>query len=336
VDEHQQSTPAAASVATSPTVLVAVARDKFYPGQDGWLWTPTPGHLPPYEVVPLLDALQSEYATDAHFVGCVAYLDGKPVWRQPRLTKDGLREVRDRGFEVLHSSLVADIDTPGHAPITQEQIGEAAGRLSRLPAIGWYSSRAGLRVLQPLASSIPPEHYEAILPTWLSELGHVLGSGWVIDANCKDWTRHFRLPFVVRAGKVTKPVLNLSQMTAIEPPRAPPRPPASVPSERQRIVIRMARKGSGDRIVRRAEAYALQVATPECNTGSCDRAAFHVASVLTEGFALGQEDALGILATWAARGRHVWKPGDLARKVSDAAKAAKSVGHLLRPRGGVR
>jgi hypothetical protein len=332
---QSEFTPAGLA-ATAPSLLIAVARDKFYPGQDGWLWTPTPGHIPPYEVVPLMDALRSEYATDAHFVAGVAYRDGKPVWRQPRLTKDGLREVRARGYEVLHSLLVADVDTPGHAPITPEQIEDAAARLARLPAGGWYSSRAGLRVLQPLATCIPPEHYEASLPRWLSELRNVLGSAWVVDANCKDWTRHFRLPLVVRAGKITKPVLNLSRMGPLEPPPRPPPTPPSVPSERQRIAVRMALEAGGDRIARRAEAYALQIATPECNTGSCDRVAFHVACVLTEGFALGQEDALGILATWAARGRHEWKPGDLARKIADAAKAAKSAGYLLRPRGGVR
>lgn len=314
---------------------VGVMSHKYIPGegQSRLLWAPIPGEPPPLTVVRLKDALETHYPTDAHMVGYVVY-DPSGARRaiQPRIVKDELREVLRRGFTVRHHALIADVDTPGHLRITPEQVEDARDRLAEVPTIGWFTSRGGLRVLQPLAKAIVTDHYEGILPEWLARLQRVLGERWVVDFACLDWTRLFRLPFVRRDGAATEPVFDFARMTSIAPPAPPPRPKAPAPSERERLLARLAALRPNDTKLARARKYVATIPTPRCGTSSCAKAAFRVACVLVEK-GLQEEEAYTLLSEWADRGEHEWKPNELRRKVADAT-ARTSEGR--RSRGGAR
>lgn len=147
-----------------------------------------------YEVVPLVDALERRYETDAHFVTYIV----RGATRQPRINKAGLALV-DGAVDVW--ALVADVDNPGHAPWTPEQLGNLE-RIHRdvevLQTTGIYSTRAGWRAVQPLLVPIPVQEAERQLRRWADSMER---AGINIDRSCLDWPRHFRLPFVRRDGE---------------------------------------------------------------------------------------------------------------------------------------
>jgi hypothetical protein len=228
--------------------------------------------------------------------------------------------VRGHGFELLHFVMIADVDTPGHEAMTPEQLADARARLAKLVTIGWYTSRAGLRILQPMVRPISPEHFETAVPAWLDELQAALGPAWIVDRACQDWTRHFRAPHVIRDGRPTVSEVHIETMTAIEPLRMPPAPRRQRPSEMHRLVARLsAGAGRSPGKVERGRKYVSAVPTPACGGGDCSRAAFHVACVLTRRFGLSPEAARPLLEEWVARGAHKWRSSELERKLRDAA-----------------
>lgn len=306
--------------------LIAVASTKYELGHDAQLWELQPGEVPPYTVTTLSRGLMIEHATDAHFALAVVHKSGRPLSWQPRLTKDALSAVREHGYEVRLGLYVADVDTPGHVPITLARIDDARARLAALTTIGWYTSRAGIRVIQPLARGLTPEEYEHSLGTWLAQLQHVLGNGWVVDPRCADWTRHFRLPSVRRDGRVTTSVMDIDRMTAIDVPPIvlpPPRPP----------VVYQPRGRASDPadVLDRARRY-LDAMPPAISGQGGHAATFRAACVLCVGFDLGELDALALLREFNQRCQPPWTERELGHKVADALKADGERGHLLRPR----
>ncbi|MFI5300891.1 MAG: hypothetical protein ACHREM_22645, partial [Polyangiales bacterium] len=217
--------------AEAPTdALVAVVTGTYEIGQAEWLWTRTPGSPPPYEVLPLTTALATEWPTDKFFVTGVVYKGETPVHRQPRINKTQLEEVRahEGGYDIRHHLLAADIDTPQHLPITPSDIESVQAWTQRLTTAGWYSTRAGVRIVQPLSSWLTSEQYEDAIDTWLTMLRGIFPRAWVVDQKCRDATRHFRLPHVRRRGEMSTPTVDLTRMVPIDPPAPRPRP-ARVP-----------------------------------------------------------------------------------------------------------
>lgn len=145
-----------------------------------------------YTVLPLATALSTAWPSDAH---CVVYV-GAPVGDvQPRLNKDGLALYP---LPVTCNVLLADVDNPGHGDWTETLL--AAAELDRLelPVLattGWYMTAHGYRLIQPLTTPIPVTAIEDVLRRWLANLA---AAGVDVDPGCRDWTRHFRLPHVVR------------------------------------------------------------------------------------------------------------------------------------------
>lgn len=309
------------------SVLVAVAKDKFSAGHDSRLWTREEGDpYPPYLVTELTEALQTEHGTDAHLVACIAFNGDNAVRAQPRLTKDGLDEVNEHGFNVRLNVLIADIDTPDHKPITDAQVTEAREKLSAAGVTcGWYTSRAGLRLVQPITSLLDPDTFERTIDVWLEEVRKVFPAPWVVDPACRDWTRHFRLPFVQRDGVMTKPVIDFSRMTAIVPPKPRPRPPCTPTTPR----VAPPPTTDLEHRLRRARAYVGRVTPPKCGDGKCQSTLFDVALVTVKGFSIHTPDALDIVAAWAEMSSHKWKDKEVVRAVENAAKTGVPDGYLL-------
>jgi hypothetical protein len=191
-----------------------------------------------YQVAHVDVALSDKYRTDAHFVPYVVLRDGAPIMKQPRVNKDGLGWMREQGYEVVIGGLVADIDNPGHAPWPSAEAARVAVYRAKglVPQAIVYSTRGGLRIVQPLRRPLRPEEAEGALAAWLGLLEH---AGLVPDRGCLDWTRHYRLPHVARDGGA------LEQAAAMVTSCEPIDPPAPVSALRRGSSRRGAPRGEG-------------------------------------------------------------------------------------------
>ena len=182
--------------------LIAVARNKFVAGLKNAKNRPA-RHA--YEVLPLEEALRRTWSTDAH---CVTYVVGDPARaarsKQPRLTK---LSVQDESVVAYTTCFFADVDNPDHGPWTPELRAEWDARWSSTPMLetaGAYLTAHGARIVQPLSTPVPIREVEPHLYQYLTRLRE---AGFAADMSCKDWTRHFRMPFVVRDGEPTTSTL---------------------------------------------------------------------------------------------------------------------------------
>lgn len=175
-------------------MLLAVAADKFRSSKEP----------PCYEVLPLGTALERRWESDAH---CVGYLlpghtiqpaSGGPQ-RQGRLLKI------DPGAAAL-ATVLMDFDNPGHALWTDGLRAEALELWPKLraqfPGCGIYSTNKGWRLVLPLRPHVPVARGDLTMAYYL---GMCLRLGAKPDLQCRDWTRHFRMPFVLREGQPTVP-----------------------------------------------------------------------------------------------------------------------------------
>ena len=166
-------------------------------------------------------AIASKYRMDAHFVPyyCVR-ADGEPEPAIYRLHKTVLDKVRADGTQVLIDLMVFDVDDgvahkwnnankPKTMPAREEWRNEVLDRAAELPwleELSIYSTNGGFRLIFRLPEALTPEHYEQAHYAFGEELTR---RGIVIDQACKDWTRCYRLPFVIRDGKPQEPDLCL-------------------------------------------------------------------------------------------------------------------------------
>ncbi|MEI7895274.1 MAG: hypothetical protein WCI05_19410, partial [Myxococcales bacterium] len=154
--------------------------------------------------------LQRVYPTDAHLV---TYVVKRAQW-QPRINKPGLAH-----FDgiVETSVFFCDVDNPGHAEWTDGLVESAMREYETLPVLATasiYHTAHGRRIVQPVAKLIPIDQAEAYLGRWLSQLE---AAGLAVDWNCRDWTRHFRLPHVQRAGRdYRSPHVLLDRMVPVQ------------------------------------------------------------------------------------------------------------------------
>lgn len=171
-----------------------------------------------YEVQDLSNALEREYATDAHLVAYVLRDPrGCSSLRQPRINKQGLGFVRSLGFTVTIEVLFADVDNPAHGAWTPELLAIAAEQDRKLATAGVYYTSHGRRIVQPLTRAVLVEDAEGVLAGWLRSLQAL---GIHVDEGCQDWTRHFRCPHVRRQGKrfERSTSVDWSRMVPIDPP----------------------------------------------------------------------------------------------------------------------
>ena len=180
-----------------------------------------------YEVLDLRDALGRDYSHDAHLVTYVV----RGAKRQPRINKSGLTHFP---HPVEVGVLCADIDNTNHSPWTDEIFAEALEQYETLPVLqtaGVYHTARGRRIVQPIDKPIPVQEVEPYIRRWFLEIER---AGLRVDQSCHDWTRHYRLPHVVREGRwYRSPFVDLRRMrpmalAPLPPGRRPPRSTTSV------------------------------------------------------------------------------------------------------------
>lgn len=166
------------------------------------------------EAVDLSDALARTWPDDAHFFAYeartlpIANSDRRALARLLHETHDDRPAIYDvlehlDVPEVRMLYLVGDVDPPGHVA-TAEWRAEVEPALEA-SGLTWYRTRNGARVVCPLPNPFvitTREHARLWWDLYLGWRQYLIDEhGIEIDPKCKDWTRCYRLPNVVRDGK---------------------------------------------------------------------------------------------------------------------------------------
>lgn len=159
--------------------------------------------------MPLIEALTTIHGTDAHLT-CYALRDAHGnTGSIPLIQKQVLKQIQAEGGNLYLTCIGFDWDTPGHLPLTPPLLCgfldkffmacELDERLSNWTA--YYTSRHGTRIFYDLKEPVPVEAGEQYIITLLKEFKK---HGLLLDKSCRDWTRRFRLPKVMRDGLATQ------------------------------------------------------------------------------------------------------------------------------------
>jgi hypothetical protein len=195
----------------------------------GWPYDPAkPPHLVPTLVAPLAGVLTSEFPTDVHFA---AYVPLDESAR--RLRKKALETPADVGGGVRMSAVVFDLDDPvaheAQTPAREDWIAQTVPSLIRLvsdnPGVRYYRTKGGFRVLGLLPAGVElrcpddSERWAALFHAWLHELENTYQLK--CDAQCSDWTRLYRAPYVTRDGVPQRypELCDLATIGVWEPPQ---------------------------------------------------------------------------------------------------------------------
>ena len=186
--------------------LVGVAQDRRLVGvsdlakQDG---------VAPLTVHPLSVALSRDWDSDACLVPYLCYIDGEPKELCPRLNKTGpvLKQLRDRGVEVMCSTIILDYDNPGHRPWSPELLEVWQNALDAVFEAGsdfafnwnwYYTTPHGARLIWTLRKPVRPEVYEA---HYRGLIKHFSDYGLNFDPSGADWNHLFAVPKNQREGR---------------------------------------------------------------------------------------------------------------------------------------
>jgi len=154
------------------------------------------------DVMTLSDAIHFPHKTDCFFTCYTA--EGLDKW--PRISKQALASFEEYDVKITMPCFAFDWDVPGHAPWTAEIFADFFGKFDNLTdphLTGWryvYTSRHGARVVYTLPKSVPVQDGEQYIATMFVKFKD---AGIHMDESCKDWTRLFRCPKVVRDGLET-------------------------------------------------------------------------------------------------------------------------------------
>lgn len=151
------------------------------------------------------EAFATRFQTDAHFCTYFPFDQGVPQtgagW--PRCNKIFLPKMRGMGLDLRTQLLVLDYDNPGHLPWDNKSMPVFLNQLALLAdkwPLAWqwnlmYTTRNGARLVYLLDKPIPVDVAEQN-HQWLCL--EFRSRGMMIDNGVSDWTRVFRLPWVVR------------------------------------------------------------------------------------------------------------------------------------------
>ena len=148
------------------------------------------------------DALRTQWSFDAHFVPYHGTLDGGVVPTLPRINKPSRPHWERHRLVVSFGCVVFDVDDPVthalHLPARPEWRSTTETTVSSLP---WspdrsYPTNGGCRLIWLLPRLLDPDAYENLVARFLRRL---LDHGIAADDKCRDWTRCYRLPHVVRS-----------------------------------------------------------------------------------------------------------------------------------------
>lgn len=161
------------------------------------------------------DAFKERWQTDAHFCTYqpTTYHPTDPNLDQdwPRCNKILLPKLRAAGVELNATMLVVEYDNPGQHGAWNMSPVPLATFLEQLDmlAVDWptawqwslfYTTRNGARFVYVLDKPVPVDEAEQH-HQWLCQQFHQRGIK--VDLTVSDWTRIFRLPWVVRGGVPT-------------------------------------------------------------------------------------------------------------------------------------
>lgn len=180
------------------TTPIAVIPDRATPGVSDWS-----DEMVFAEVLPLGEALQRAWQTDAHMM---AYrIDGEERW--PRCNRVFVPEVRRVGADLSVTCCVQDYDNPGHAAWTPQLRAEFEQRLEAAAATGFsyatnwtarYYTAHGARFIwvydEPVSLEEAERRHRGMIRLWAKH-------GIEFDAACSGWNHLFRLPFAARDGE---------------------------------------------------------------------------------------------------------------------------------------
>ncbi len=154
--------------------------------------------------VSLSAAFAAQYPTDAHFS---AYASEHGVRFNSDVLQPSVVSTLPNGG-VAMVAFVVDIDAPNHAPTEPWRTTERdkLGRVwAAVPGFHYFETRGGYRLVWRLSELVWIRSYHdadvwtARYKAWLAGLKTL--SGIEGDDACTDWTRLYRLPFVVRDGQ---------------------------------------------------------------------------------------------------------------------------------------
>ena len=152
------------------------------------------------DAMTLEEMLTTTFRTDAHF--CCYSVTDFPMW--PRLKKSILPEIRQNNLDVVLSYFAFDWDNAEHTDWTDASLTEFAAKIAQCtdPVLSqWsviYTTKHGARLVYTLSKAVPVDEGEKHLAWMLHRFDE---SGFTnIDNSCKDWTRVFRCPQVMRDG----------------------------------------------------------------------------------------------------------------------------------------
>ena len=188
---------------SAPAVPPAVffSMKKFVKGCDSFSDI---GHTPYLESASFEAAFSSHYSADAHFVTYISRDEtGAIDPEMPRCNKTLLPHLRLRGGDLLATMIVLDWDTEGHVPLTPAIFEGLFADLVRVgqdwpTTLNWtllYTTRNGCRFVYVLSVPVPVDVGERIHRGLAQEFQRY---GIKVDGSVSDWTRLFRLPYVVR------------------------------------------------------------------------------------------------------------------------------------------
>jgi hypothetical protein len=161
--------------------------------------------------IPFAEVWTEPHPYDAH---CACYglfdSDGNQITEYPRLTKAGLAStVPGIAAEAFSACVALDLDLSGHGAWDEEKRAAIKQKMAlagkALPWIlqptVWYTTSGGMRLVYALTEPIPLSGPGGLEDLIAGLIGAAAGYGLVIDPACRDWTRLFRLPKVIRKDK---------------------------------------------------------------------------------------------------------------------------------------
>lgn len=157
------------------------------------------------EQLPLSEALEREWGSDAHFV-CYIAVDGEGNEAPLRINKRKstfLPELTADGGQLLVRVLTFDHDLDKEEGRKRPWSGDELDEFVRGLAEGvapfqptyWYTTKHGSRFVYVLTEPVGTDTAEALCVGILRDFA---AAGIELDESCKDWTREFRLPKTLR------------------------------------------------------------------------------------------------------------------------------------------
>lgn len=155
------------------------------------------------------NAFLQRYPTDAHALA-YSFADSSPT---PRLRLGHLSDLIEKGFEPVLNWVFVDVDNENHEAWSADEAELYWNKFKKtvdtdvLSSAGFYSTRAGYRLVWRLQTPIPVSKANSYLQQFYS---YIRSCGIPMDPYCvQSWNTIFRMPNVNRDGKNLKSYIEI-------------------------------------------------------------------------------------------------------------------------------